>query len=93
MSKEALRTQLDALQIENQRLQAENAKLRDGRPDGAARIDAEAEINRLEELVRKLQDENAAANSTVDAVEARIQELSETAGDRTTQRSSEAQQS
>ena len=79
MSKEALRTQLDALQVENQRLKAENAKLRDSNPMEAARADMEAEITRLTELVRKLQEENAMANSTVDTVETRIRELLEAA--------------
>ena len=79
MSKEALRTQIDALQVDNQRLQAENARLRDDHKDSSARLDAEAEVLRLTELVRKLEEEAAQANSTTDAVEARIQELVEAA--------------
>ena len=79
MSKEALRTQLDALRFENQWLVAENAKLRDAHPEGAVRADAEAEITRLKELVSKLQEETVVANSTTDAVEARIQELTDAA--------------
>ena len=79
MSKEALRTQLDALQVDNQWLQAANAKLRDARPEGAARADAEAEIARLSALVCTLQGEAETANRTAEAVENRIQELLETA--------------
>ncbi len=39
MANEALQTQLDALCVEKQRLEAENAKLRDGNPEGAAHQD------------------------------------------------------
>ena len=79
MSKEALRTKLDALQVDNQRLQAENAKLRDAQPEGAARADAEAEVARLNKLINKLKQEAETATRTAEAVEIRIQELSEKA--------------
>ena len=79
MSKEALRTQIDALQVDHQRLQAENARLRDRHPDIAAGIEAEAEINQLTEKIGQLQEENAGLSSTAEAVELRLQELMETA--------------
>ena len=41
---EALRTQLDALRLEKQRLEVENARLREANPEGAAQTDAETEM-------------------------------------------------
>ena len=41
---EALRTQLDALRLEKQRLEIENARLREANPEGAAQTDAETEM-------------------------------------------------
>ena len=78
-SKEALRTQIDALQVDHQRLQAENARLRDRHPDIAAGIEAEAEITQLTEKIGQLQEENAGLSSTAEAVELQLQELMETA--------------
>ena len=75
MSKEALRTQLDALQVDYQRLEAENLKLRDNRPNVAAGIEAKTEIARLNENIKQLQSENADLNSTAEAVELRLKEL------------------
>ena len=75
MSKEALRTQLDALQVDYQRLEAENLKLRDNRPNFAAGIEAKTEIARLNENIKQLQSENADLNSTAEAVELRLKEL------------------
>jgi len=40
---EALRTQLDTLRLEKERLEVENAKLREANPEGAAQINAEAD--------------------------------------------------
>ena len=40
---EALHTQLDTLHLEKQRLEVENAKLREANPEGAAQINAEAD--------------------------------------------------
>lgn len=54
MSKETLRTQLDALRIERDRLEAENACLKDSHSAEAARIDTEAEVARLSKLVTML---------------------------------------
>lgn len=68
MSREALRTQLDALQVEHQRLLAENARLKDDRPAVAAGIEAEAEITRLKDQVGQLESENAGLSSTAEAV-------------------------
>ena len=48
MTTEALRTQLDTLRIEKQRLEVENAKLRDGYPEAAERLDSETEAARLQ---------------------------------------------
>ena len=79
MSKEALRTQLDTLRMEKDRLEAENTRLRDSHSAEAARIDAEAEVTRLSELVTKLEQEKETANRTADAVGERIEELMETA--------------
>ena len=78
MSREALRTQLDA---DYQRVLAENARLKDDRPDIAAGIEAEAEIAKLTTQIGDLQTENAALGSTAEAVEGRLQELMETAED------------
>jgi len=39
---EALHTQLDTLHLEKQRLEVENAKLREANPEGSAQINAEA---------------------------------------------------
>ena len=44
---EALHTQLDALRVEKQRLEAENAKLSDGNPEGATHLDRETEAKQL----------------------------------------------
>ena len=79
MSKEALRTQLDGLRVEKERLEAENARLRDSHSDKAARIDMEAEVTRLSELVTTIEQEKETANRTADAVGVRIEELMETA--------------
>ena len=78
MSKEALCTQLDALRVEKERLEAENARLRDSHSDEAAHIDAEAEVTKLSELVTTEQ-EKETANRTADAMGVRIEELMETA--------------
>lgn len=73
MTVEALRLQLDAIRIEKQQLEVENARLREARPDQADRIDAEAvqaekeelaaEHDRLrhlyEQLLRDVQEERA----------------------------------
>ena len=57
MATEALRTQLDALCVEKQRLEAENAKLRDGNPERAMHLDRETEVKELlEEKQRAHQD-------------------------------------
>ena len=57
MANEALWMQLDALRVKKQRLEAENAKLRDGNPEGAAHQDREAEVKELlEEKQRAHQD-------------------------------------
>ena len=79
MSKEALRTQLDALRVDNQRLLAENIRLKEDHPAVAAGIEAEAEITKLKYQIEQLQEENAGLNSTVGVAEARLQELMETA--------------
>ena len=79
MSREALHTQLDALRVEKERLEAENVRLRDSHSDEAVRINAEAEVTRLSELVTTIEQEKETANRTADAVGARIEELMETA--------------
>lgn len=79
MSKEALRTQLDALRVDNQRLLVENVRLKEDHPAVAAGIEAEAEITKLKNQIEQLQEENAGLNSTVGVAEARLQELMETA--------------
>ena len=66
------------MQVNCQRLEAENAKLRDSYPDIAAGIEAEAEIARLHEKIRQLQSENAELSSTAEAVELRLKELVDT---------------
>ena len=47
MSREALRTQVEALQAEKLRLEAENVRLRDAHAEGSARIDAETERSHI----------------------------------------------
>ena len=49
MTTEALRTKLDALQIDMQRLMVENARLREENADEAARVDAEQEAAQARE--------------------------------------------
>ena len=44
MTTEALRTQLDAVNIQLEQLKVENARLRDDRPESAEKIDREAEL-------------------------------------------------
>ena len=46
-STEALRVQLDNVQLEKQRLEVENAQLRSERPEEARSVDAEAEVEGL----------------------------------------------
>ena len=49
MTTEALRTKLDALQIDMQRLMVENARLCEENADEAARVDAEQEAAQVRE--------------------------------------------
>ena len=83
MSKEALRTQLDALQTDYRRIEAENARLRDDHPDIAAGLEAEAEIERLTKRNQQLESENAELYSTIETVEGRLRELMDAAEDKT----------
>ena len=66
MSKEALRTQLDALQVDYQQFLAENVRLKDVRPGIVAGIEAEAEIAKITTQIGHLQAENAALGSTAE---------------------------
>ena len=65
--------------MEKERLEAENTRLRDSHSDEAARIDAEAEVTRLSELVVTIEQEKETANRTADAVGVQIEELMEIA--------------
>ena len=86
---EALRIQLDNLHIEVQQLQVENARLREGQPEAAAVIDANAEASRcrkeatwavrnLEELRQMLhesQEGKVRATEDAKAVKVEMEEL------------------
>ena len=67
----------------NGRLEAENVRLRDNRPDIAAGLDAEAAVERLTKRNEQLESENAELNSTIETVEARLRELMDAAEDQT----------
>ena len=60
--------------MERDRLEAENARLRDSHSDEAARIDAEVEDTKLSELGTLLEQEKETTNRTADAVGDRIEE-------------------
>ena len=87
---EALRTQLDNLQWEVNRLGAENRRLRDGDPETSSRLDTEAELQqskaetaelaeRVEALEQQLAEgRTAAAKEEQGEAEVRARELAET---------------
>ena len=60
---EALRTQLDALQVERNRLMAQNRKLQDKQPERASAVDMEGELT-------ETQEENVRLAHTVTQLEA-----------------------
>ena len=64
---EALRTQLDALQVEHSAVLAENRKLRDARPELASRADLESEL-------AEAQAENVRLSQTVTQLETTLRE-------------------
>ena len=90
MSREALRTQLDGQRVEMQRLQVENARLRDERPERATELDGEVDENsrlraeterlskELEELrgmLHESRDTEARAAGEAEAKRAEVTEL------------------
>jgi len=56
---EALCTQLDTLRLEKERLEVENAKLREANPEGAVQIDAEADAAQCRAENKQLMQEAA----------------------------------
>ena len=76
---EALRTQLDALQVEHNSVLAENRKLRDARPEQAREVDLECELEETREQNVNLSREIAQLEATRDEVEGRVAELQESA--------------
>ena len=86
---EALRTQLDTLQIEAGRLEAQNARLRDENPEMAAVLDGDAELERQrlematlaverDELRRQLhesQEKEVSLSEAKGALEERVSQL------------------
>ena len=77
MSREARRTQLDALEVESARLESKNGWLRGSRADAAACVDAETEVIRLTELVSTLEKEKEEAMDSARSTEAKLQEMME----------------
>ena len=55
---EALRTQLDTLRLEKQRLEVENVRLREAHPEEAARIDSEDETSRWQAEAARFESES-----------------------------------
>ena len=78
---EVLRTQVDNLRLEVQRLGVENARLREKRPEVAAEIDWEsryclaAEIQELRQLLHASQESKARVVGEVEAMKRELEEL------------------
>ena len=66
MSREALRTQLDQLRWESDRVKAENARLRGEKPEQAAIADALAEIDEYRQENSRLADQLRALQERLD---------------------------
>ena len=75
-SREALRTQLDAVQSERNTLEAENRRLKDDRLDQAAALELERELTETRQ-------ENVRLSQTIAALEERLAEQEQEAGART----------
>ena len=73
---EALRTRIDSLQWELNKLDVENKRLRDGDPETAARLDAEEELQRTKEDARKLEERAQQAERDAEEAAGRASELS-----------------
>ena len=58
MTTEALRKQLDTLQLDKQRLEVENARLREAHPKEASRIDFEEETRWWQAEAARFQSES-----------------------------------
>ena len=75
MASEALRTQLDNLQWELNRLDSENRKIRAENQETANRIDLEAELERTKEDVKTLTEQLEACKQTLQETERKATEL------------------